>query len=276
MSSTNNFAPLANTHAHDNTTIDDKIEIQKNDETKREPLEVNQPNEQHKPNARKLANIKITPDVPIKKLVFCEVIKSLMICFNEKTGQNVYGNAFWNASEYTKILIDKFITLYDDYCGEFADNALWERCFVIYSIKGDDLPVISLDSEQRLADMNIIIKTICGQIRLISTKQLIISKKTVGNEHYNLQNEIDDIVLNILGNQGEIVNDGYKIITEPLVDEYHKAHHVAKEAVTNAREARLEKQMAQRAQVIETREKIEKKRQQIRTTDIIPRKNSRK
>lgn len=237
-------------------------------------LSENQPENQSNPEPenntsqkRELTNVKVTQDCPLKKLVFCELIKALILCYRERNTKTPYGDAFAKESENIDQLLKTLESIYSRYFSETAEMSLWERCFSIHNVKGDDLPVWSKDKDQQLVPMQTVIRVICGQLRLISKKQLIVSKRgMIGTEHYNLQSEIDDIINDILGSQEEIhTEDNRVILTEPLVDQFFNAHKIAKDCAYKAKEERIQKQIEKRAQshaqVAESREKQYRKRE---------------
>lgn len=181
--------------------------------------------------SRSLYNVIVRVDTPAKYLTLAELVKSVMVAYNGKTRNGPYGNSFKQSAKNIKKVLDDLDSLYALYNTQTADSCLWHKNFKVFNIKDDLCPVFSEKKEDKpkTADMSVLIKLLCAQLRLVSNKQLVTSGRTIGQEHYDIQECLDAVVKNVLKDQESSVdNNGQNRIVEPLVNEFYEAHKTAR------------------------------------------------
>lgn len=165
---------------------------------------------------RKLSNIQIDKHIRVRDLNFGSIICALDILYSQFVKNVPYGGVF---NAYTPIL-NKLLChlrkIYQEYDEQFFDESLWNKQIKVCPINGDK-KMFTLTKKG--ANIVIILKLVCAQIRKINEGDLLI-KGDVNSVSSLLQAEFDYLCTNILGRR---LTKEKLITTEPVIYELFDA-----------------------------------------------------
>jgi phenylpyruvate tautomerase PptA (4-oxalocrotonate tautomerase family) len=213
---------------------------------------------------RQLASVKIPSNIPVSEMYFVQLMSLIIKVLGGFTQKSVFGNTFWDNVEGLRSLIGQIGSLYESYCDEDVDGAIWKRNIrAKHFVPGCDDKAVFVDGKYSGQNLNLLVRLMCAQIRVVDEKKLIENWNPDNENIINLQKEFVVLVEEFLGEQFIAEINDREVLMEPLSAEINDAFIEAankKQEAIAAREKEHERIAEEKKQYEKDLKKTQKKK----------------